>query len=163
MNLSTQEQRRLFKERFQGSEFMKTIELLEGDDAAFLCAWLKRKDTDGLKEAQATAISKTLDHERSDALREAAQTSGEVDEEQIELLSSIDALLEQLQIEKTNSRRQLTSANESIEQLKVRNELLESQLAKVLNQLAGTQEGLSDEDDAKPRRRGLFSMFARRR
>lgn len=160
---ATQEQRRLFKERFQGSEFMKTIELLEGDDAAFLCAWLKRKDTDVLKEAQATAISKTLDHERSDALREAAQTSGEVDEEQIELLSSIDALLEQLQIEKTNSRRQLTSANESIEQLKVRNELLESQLAKVLNQLAGTQEGLSDEDDAKPRRSGLFSMFARRR
>lgn len=160
---ATQEQSRLFKERFQGSEFMKTIELLEGDDAAFLCAWLKRKDTDVLKEARATAISKTIDRERSDALREAEQTSGEVDEEQIELLSSIDTLLEQLQVEKTNSRRQLTSANESIEHLKVRNELLESQLAKVLNQLAGTQEDLSDEDDAKPRRRGLFSMFARRR
>ena len=91
--------------------------------------------------------------------------SAAVDEEQLKILSSINDLLGELEIEKKSLARQLNSANEVKRQLLERNGLLESQLAKTLSRLAeegfDEEEEWSDEDVVKPRR-GLFSLFRRR-
>ena len=162
---ATQEQQRMFKERMCESKLMKTLEKLEGDDAAFLCAWLKKKDFE--VEARVKVESVSAERNKTDVMKDVvkASTSIEFDEEQIELLSSIDDLLEQLELEKKRLSKELTLSIESKQQLIERNALLESQLAKALNHLARegtTLDEWSDEDET-PRRRGLFSMFRRQR
>jgi chromosome segregation ATPase len=144
---ATREQDRLFKERIRESNFMKT-----------LCAWLKKKDADVEREAREKASS--MEKQREQA--ELSANTTETDDEQIELLSSIHELLEQLEIEKKTLSRQLNSANEAKQQLSERNTLLESQLAKVLNRLADGGDGWSSEEEEKPRRGGLFSFLRRR-
>jgi hypothetical protein len=151
---ATRAEQAMFKEKIVGSELMKTLESLAGDDGAFLCAWLKKSSFAAEKEAQAKAKMVKESHD-----------STAVDEEQLKILSSINDLLGELEIEKKSLARQLNSANEVKQQLLERNGLLESQLAKTLSRLA--EEGLdgeedwSDEDVVKPRR-GLFSLFRRR-
>ena len=154
---ATREQDRLFKERIRESNFMKTLEKLDEDEAVFLCAWLKKKDADVEREAREKASS--MEKQREQA--ELSANTTETDDEQIELLSSIHELLEQLEIEKKTLSRQLNSANEAKQQLSERNTLLESQLAKVLNRLADGGDGWSSEEE-KPRRGGLFSFLRRR-
>jgi chromosome segregation ATPase len=148
----------LFKERIRESNFMKTLEKLDEDEAVFLCAWLKKKDADVEREAREKASS--MEKQREQA--ELSANTTETDDEQIELLSSIHELLEQLEIEKKTLSRQLNSANEAKQQLSERNTLLESQLAKVLNRLADGGDGWSSEEEEKPRRGGLFSFLRRR-
>jgi len=151
---ATRAEQAMFKEKIVGSELMKTLESLAGDDGAFLCAWLKKSSFAAEKEAQAKAKMVKESHD-----------STAVDEEQLKILSSINDLLGELEIEKKSLARQLNSANEVKQQLLERNGLLESQLAKTLSRLA--EEGLdgeedwSDEEVVKPRR-GLFSLFRRR-
>jgi len=151
---ATRAEQAMFKEKIVGSELMKTLESLAGDDGAFLCAWLKKSSFAAEQEAQAQAKMVRESHD-----------STAVDEEQLKILSSINDLLGELEIEKKSLARQLNSANEVKQQLLERNGLLESQLAKTLSRLA--EEGLdgeedwSDEDVVKPRR-GLFSLFRRR-
>jgi len=151
---ATRAEQAMFKEKIVGSELMKTLENLAGDDGAFLCAWLKKSSFAAEQEAQAQAKMVRESHD-----------STAVDEEQLKILSSINDLLGELEIEKKSLARQLNSANEVKQQLLERNGLLESQLAKTLSRLA--EEGLdgeedwSDEEVVKPRR-GLFSLFRRR-
>ena len=151
---ATRAEQAMFKEKIVGSELMKTLESLAGDDGAFLCAWLKKSSFAAEQEAQAQAKMVRESHD-----------STAVDEEQLKILSSINDLLGELEIEKKSLARQLNSANEVKQQLLERNGLLESQLAKTLSRLA--EEGLdgeedwSDEEVVKPRR-GLFSLFRRR-
>jgi len=156
---ATREQDRLFKERMRTSSFMKTLEKLEEDEAVFLCAWLKKDTADVERETRIKVSSMEEQRERD-------ETSAETDE-QIVLISSIHELLEQLEIEKKTLAQQLNSANEVKQQLSERNTLLESQLAKVLNRLADggnvANDDWSSDEDEKPRRGGLFSLFRRRR
>lgn len=152
---ATRAEQAMFKEKIVGSELMKTLESLsEGDDGAFLCAWLKKSSFAAEEEAQAKA---KMVKESSDLAA--------VDEEQLKILSSINDLLGELEVEKKSLARQLNSANEVKQQLLERNGLLESQLAKTLSRLAeegfDEEEDWSDEDVVKPRR-GLFSLFRRR-
>ena len=155
---ATREQDRLFKERIRESNFMKTLEKLDEDEAVFLCAWLKKKDADVEREAREKASSMEKQREQVESSANATET----DDEQIEILSSIHELLEKLEVEKKTLSRQLNSANEAKQQLSERNALLESQLAKVLNRLADGGDGWSSEEEEKPRRGGLFSIFRRR-
>lgn len=164
---ATQEQMRMFKEHICESNLMKTLEKLEGDDATFLCAWLKKQDFEAVQDACAKVESDAAERNNTDVIRDAvkASTLTELDEEQIELLSSIDDLLAQLESEKKRLSKELTLSNESKEQLIERNALLELQLAKALNQRARegtTPDEWSDEDETPPRR-GLFSIFRRQR
>jgi hypothetical protein len=152
---ATRAEQVMFKEKIVGSELMKTLESLsEGDDGAFLCAWLKKSSFAAEEEAQAKA-----------KMVKESNDSAAVDEEQLKILSSINDLLGELEIEKKSLARQLNSANEVKQQLLERNGLLESQLAKTLSRLAeegfDEEEEWSDEDVVKPRR-GLFSLFRRR-
>lgn len=152
---ATRAEQAMFKEKIVGSELMKTLESLsEGDDGAFLCAWLKKSSFAAEEEAQAKA-----------KMVKESNDSAAVDEEQLKILSSINDLLGELEIEKKSLARQLNSANEVKQQLLERNGLLESQLAKTLSRLAeegfDEEEEWSDEDVVKPRR-GLFSLFRRR-
>lgn len=152
---ATRAEQAMFKEKIVGSELMKTLEsLAEGDDGAFLCAWLKKSSFAAEEEAQAKA-----------KMVKESNDSTAVDEEQLKILSSINDLLGELEIEKKSLARQLNSANEVKQQLLERNGLLESQLAKTLSRLAeegfDEEEDWSDEDVVKPRR-GLFSLFRRR-
>lgn len=152
---ATRAEQAMFKEKIVGSELMKTLESLsEGDDGAFLCAWLKKSSFAAEEEAQAKA-----------KMVKESNDSTAVDEEQLKILSSINDLLSELEIEKKSLARQLNSANEVKQQLLERNGLLESQLAKTLSRLAeegfDDEEDWSDEDVVKPRR-GLFSLFRRR-
>ena len=152
---ATRAEQAMFKEKIVGSELMKTLESLsEGDDGAFLCAWLKKSSFAAEEEAQAKA-----------KMVKESNDSTAVDEEQLKILSSINDLLGELEIEKKSLARQLNSANEVKQQLLERNGLLESQLAKTLSRLAeegfDEEEDWSDEDVVKPRR-GLFSLFRRR-
>jgi len=152
---ATRAEQAMFKEKIVGSELMKTLESLsEGDDGAFLCAWLKKSSFAAEEEAQAKA-----------KMVKESNDSTAVDEEQLKILSSINDLLGELELEKKSLARQLNSANEVKQQLLERNGLLESQLAKTLSRLAeegfDDEENWSDEDVVKPRR-GLFSLFRRR-
>ena len=117
---ATRAEQAMFKEKIVGSELMKTLESLsEGDDGAFLCAWLKKSSFAAEEEAQAKA-----------KMVKESNDSTAVDEEQLKILSSINDLLGELEIEKKSLARQLNSANEVKQQLLERNGLLESQLAK---------------------------------
>ena len=121
---ATREQLRLFKERIRDSELMETLDALKEDDAVLLCAWLRQSDAEAKREAKEDALSVEKN------TRDDVEVASDVDDEQIELLASINELLGQLEDEKKSLARQLGSANEAKQQLTERNELLESQLAK---------------------------------
>ena len=93
--------------------------------------------------------------------RDDVEVASDVDDEQIELLASINELLGQLEDEKKSLARQLGSAKEAKQQLTERNELLESQLAKALDRLALVDENWSEEEEVVKPRRGLLSFFRR--
>jgi hypothetical protein len=152
---ATREQLRLFKERIRDSELMKTLDTLEEDDAILLCAWLRQSEAEAEREAKedASSVEKKT--------RDDVDVANDVDDEQIELLASINELLGQLENEKKSLARQLGSANEAKQQLAERNELLESQLAKALDRLALVDENWSEEEEVVKPRRGLLSFFRR--
>lgn len=152
---ATREQLRLFKERIRDSELMKTLDALEEDDAVLLCAWLRQSEAEAEREAKedASFVDKKT--------RDDVDVAYDVDDEQIELLASINELLGQLENEKKSLARQLGSANEAKQQLAERNELLESQLAKALDRLALVDENWSEEEEVVKPRRGLLSFFRR--
>lgn len=152
---ATREQLRLFKERIRDSELMETLDALEEDDAVLLCAWLRQSDAEAEREAKADALSGEKN------TRDDVEVASDVDDEQIELLASINELLGQLEDEKKSLARQLGSANEAKQQLTERNELLESQLAKALDRLALVDENWSEEEEVVKPRRGLLSFFRR--
>ena len=152
---ATREQLRLFKERIRDSELMETLDALEEDDAVLLCAWLRQSDAEAEREAKADAFSGEKN------TRDDIEVVSDVDDEQIELLASINELLGQLEDEKKSLARQLGSANEAKQQLTERNELLESQLAKALDRLALVDENWSEEEEVVKPRRGLLSFFRR--
>ena len=152
---ATREQLRLFKERIRDSELMETLDALEEDDAVLLCAWMRQSDAEAEREAKADAFSGEKN------TRDDIEVASDVDDEQIELLASINELLGQLEDEKKSLARQLGSANEAKQQLTERNELLESQLAKALDRLALVDENWSEEEEVVKPRRGLLSFFRR--
>jgi len=152
---ATREQLRLFKERIRDSELMETLDALEEDDAVLLCAWLRQSDAEAEREAKEDALSVEKN------TRDDVEVASDVDDEQIELLASINELLGQLEDEKKSLARQLGSANEAKQQLTERNELLESQLAKALDRLALVDENWSEEEEVVKPRRGLLSFFRR--
>ena len=152
---ATREQLRLFKERIRDSELMETLDALEEDDAVLLCAWLRQSDAEAKREAKEDALSVEKN------TRDDVEVASDVDDEQIELLASINELLGQLEDEKKSLARQLGSANEAKQQLTERNELLESQLAKALDRLALVDENWSEEEEVVKPRRGLLSFFRR--
>jgi hypothetical protein len=152
---ATREQLRLFKERIRDSELMETLDALEEDDAVLLCAWMRQSDAEAEREAKADAFSGEKN------TRDDIEVVSDVDDEQIELLASINELLGQLEDEKKSLARQLGSANEAKQQLTERNELLESQLAKALDRLALVDENWSEEEEVVKPRRGLLSFFRR--
>ena len=152
---ATREQLRLFKERIRDSELMETLDALKEDDAVLLCAWLRQSDAEAEREAKADAFSGEKN------TRDDIEVASDVDDEQIELLASINELLGQLEDEKKSLARQLGSANEAKQQLTERNELLESQLAKALDRLALVDENWSEEEEVVKPRRGLLSFFRR--
>jgi len=152
---ATREQLRLFKERIRDSELMETLDALEEDDAVLLCAWLRQSDAEAKREAKEDALSVEKN------TRDDVEVASDVEDEQIELLASINELLGQLEDEKKSLARQLGSANEAKQQLTERNELLESQLAKALDRLALVDENWSEEEEVVKPRRGLLSFFRR--
>ena len=152
---ATREQLRLFKERIRDSELMETLDALKEDDAVLLCAWLRQSDAEAKREAKEDALSVEKN------TRDDVEVASDVDDEQIELLASINELLGQLEDEKKSLARQLGSANEAKQQLTERNELLESQLAKALDRLALVDENWSEEEEVVKPRRGLLSFFRR--
>ena len=152
---ATREQLRLFKERIRDSELMETLDALKEDDAVLLCAWLRQSDAEAEREAKEDALSVEKN------TRDDVEVASDVDDEQIELLASINELLGQLEDEKKSLARQLGSANEAKQQLTERNELLESQLAKALDRLALVDENWSEEEEVVKPRRGLLSFFRR--
>ncbi len=152
---ATREQLRLFKERIRDSELMETLDALEEDDAVLLCAWLRQSDAKAERGAKEDALSGEKN------TRDDVEVASDVDDEQIELLASINELLGQLEDEKKSLARQLGSANEAKQQLTERNELLESQLAKALDRLALVDENWSEEEEVVKPRRGLLSFFRR--
>jgi len=152
---ATREQLRLFKERIRDSELMETLDARKEDDAVLLCAWLRQSDAEAEREAKEDALSVEKN------TRDDVEVASDVDDEQIELLASINELLGQLEDEKKSLARQLGSANEAKQQLTERNELLESQLAKALDRLALVDENWSEEEEVVKPRRGLLSFFRR--
>ena len=152
---ATREQLRLFKERIRDSELMETLDALKEDDAVLLCAWLRQSDAEAEREAKEDALSVEKN------TRDDVEVASDVDDEQIELLASINELLGQLEDEKKSLARQLGSANEAKQQLTERNQLLESQLAKALDRLALVDENWSEEEEVVKPRRGLLSFFRR--
>ena len=152
---ATREQLRLFKERIRDSELMETLDALKEDDAVLLCAWLRQSDAEAKREAKEDALSVEKN------TRDDVEVASDVEDEQIELLASINELLGQLEDEKKSLARQLGSANEAKQQLTERNELLESQLAKALDRLALVDENWSEEEEVVKPRRGLLSFFRR--
>lgn len=152
---ATREQLRLFQERIRDSELMKTLDALEEDDAVLLCAWLRQSEAEAEREAKEDASS------AEKKTRDDVDVTNDVDDEQIELLASINELLGQLENDKKSLARQLGSANEAKQQLAERNELLESQLAKALDRLALVDENWSEEEEVVKPRRGLLSFFRR--
>ena len=152
---ATREQLRLFKERIRDSELMETLDALEEDDAVLLCAWMRQSDAEAEREAKEDALSGEKN------TRDDVEVASDIDDEQIELLASINELLGQLEDEKKSLARQLGSANEAKQQLTERNELLESQLAKALDRLALVDENWSEEEEVVKPRRGLLSFFRR--
>ena len=152
---ATREQLRLFKERIRDSELMETLDALKEDDAVLLCAWLRQSDAEAEREAKEDALSVEKN------TRDDVEVASDVDDEQIELLASINELLGQLEDEKKSLARQLGSAHEAKQQLTERNELLELQLAKALDRLALVDENWSEEEEVVKPRRGLLSFFRR--
>ena len=152
---ATREQLRLFKERIRDSELMETLDARKEDDAVLLCAWLRQSDAKAERGAKEDALSGEKN------TRDDVEVASDVDDEQIELLASINELLGQLEDEKKSLARQLGSANEAKQQLTERNELLESQLAKALDRLALVDENWSEEEEVVKPRRGLLSFFRR--
>ena len=157
---ATREEQRLFKEKIRDSELMKTLEKFDDDESVFLCAWLMKKDLDSEQEARVKADTK---HAELFAESASTGTSIEVDEEQMQLLTSINELLGELEIEKKTLAGELKDANDTKRKLVERNELLESELAKVMRRLERGDDGWSDEDEEQPRKAGLFGIFRRRR
>jgi len=157
---ATREEQRLFKEKIRDSELMKTLEKFDDDESVFLCAWLMKKDLDSEQEARVKADTK---HAELFAESASTGTSIEVDEEQMQLLTSINELLGELEIEKKTLAGELKDANDAKRELVERNELLESELAKVMRRLERGDDGWSDEEEEQPRKAGLFGIFRRRR
>ncbi len=114
-----------------------------------------KSDAEAKREAKEDALSVEKN------TRDDVEVASDVDDEQIELLASINELLGQLEDEKKSLARQLGSANEAKQQLTERNELLESQLAKALDLLALVDENWSEEEEVVKPRRGLLSFFRR--
>jgi hypothetical protein len=157
---ATREEQRLFKEKIRDSELMKKLEKFDDDESVFLCAWLMKKDLDSEQEARAKADTK---HAELLAESDSTGTSIEVDDEQMQLLTSINELLGELEIEKKTLAGELKDANDAKRKLVERNELLESELAKVMRRLERGDDGWSDEEEEQPRKAGLFGIFRRRR
>ena len=157
---ATREEQRLFKEKIRDSELMKTLEKFDDNESVFLCAWLMKKDLDSEQEARAKADTK---HAELLAESDSTGTSIEVDDEQMQLLTSINELLGELEIEKKTLAGELKDANDAKRKLVERNELLESELAKVMRRLERGDDGWSDDDEEQPRKAGLFGIFRRRR
>lgn len=157
---ATREEQRLFKEKIRDSELMKTLEKFDDNESVFLCAWLMKKDLDSEQEARVKADTK---HAELLAESDITGTSIEVDEEQMQLLTSINELLGELEIEKKTLAGELKDANDAKRKLVERNELLESELAKVMRRLERGDDGWSDDDEEQPRKAGLFGIFRRRR
>jgi uncharacterized phage infection (PIP) family protein YhgE len=157
---ATREEQRLFKEKIRDSELMKTLEKFDDNESVFLCAWLMKNDLDSEQEARVKADTK---HAELLAESDSTGTSIEVDEEQMQLLTSINELLGELEIEKKTLAGELKDANDAKRKLVERNELLESELAKVMRRLERGDDGWSDEDEEQPRKAGLFGIFRKRR
>ena len=157
---ATREEQRLFKEKIRDSELMKTLEKFDDNESVFLCAWLMKNDLDSEQEARVKADTK---HAELLAESDSTGTSIEVDEEQMQLLTSINDLLGELEIEKKTLAGELKDANDAKRKLVERNELLESELAKVMRRLERGDGGWSDEDEEQPRKAGLFGIFRKRR